>query len=110
MPADTVFEPGLRAEMVKDHARDWNRVNFDWLRGGQETPKVTRLKVVRMALTEPGRVIVEANFDNWGEPVSRRFDLRPDGQGSWLIIEVVMSPEETRLTEVLAESINDAEP
>jgi len=110
MPPLSVFEPGLRAEMAKDQARDWNRVNFDWLRGGQETPKVSRLKVTRMQFTEPTtRVVIEATFENWGEPMARRFELgRP--QGRWLILEVVMSPEELYLTEVLAESINDAEP
>lgn len=110
MPPLSVFEPGLRAEMAKDHARDWNRVNFDWLRGGQETPKVRKLKVTRMRFAEPTtRVVIEATFENWGEPLARRFELvKP--QDRWLILEVVMSPEEVRLTEVLAESINDAEP
>ena len=39
----------------------------------------------------------------------RRFELVREG-GKWLITDVVMTPEDTRLTEVLAESINDAEP
>jgi len=109
MPPLSVFAPALRAEMAKDHDRDWNRVNFDWLRGGQETPKVSGLTVTLLTISADGRALVEAAFANWDEPTVRRFELVRAG-GKWLIADVVMTPEDTRLTEVLAESINDAEP
>ena len=104
----SIYAPPLRAEIVRDRARDGNRLDFDWLSGGQEEPKVRGLKVVTLNTSGPDRATVLASFTNWSEARERRFELIRQG-GAWRITDVYMAPEELRLTEVLATPTSDEE-
>ena len=97
----SIYAPALRAEMVRDRGRDSNRLDFDWLSGGQDEPKIAGLRVVTLNTSGPDRATVQATFTNSGEARVRRFELVRLG-GVWLIVDVHMSPEALRLTKVLA--------
>lgn len=99
-PDMPVYTPALRAEIEEDSRRDMNRLDFDWLSGGQDLPRIRKLKIVTLNTSGTDRATVQATFTNYGEARVRRFELvRIKGQ--WRVADVWMSPEETRLTTIL---------
>ena len=106
-PDMPIYAPALRAEIARDAERDMNRLDFDWLSGGQDLPKIRKLKVVTLNTSGPDRATVQATFTNYGEARVRRFELvRIKGQ--WRVADVYMSPENTRLMTILT-TPNDGE-
>ena len=91
----------LRALMAEDEARDANRLDFDWLHGGQEEPVITELAVHTLNVSGTASAAVQARFRYHGEERFRRFHLIREG-GRWVVDDVRMHPEDLNLVEVLS--------
>lgn len=95
----------LQRLFADDAIREWNRVNFDWLRGGQEPGEVTDFRAwvlnVSPAMDGHGATApILVQFKMNGEEVSRRFHLM-DADGHWIVSDVCMFPERQSLRAVL---------
>jgi hypothetical protein len=108
IPADEppVYAASLRALMQVDSGRENNYLDFDWVTGGQDTPDISRLKIVQVSRTE-ATASYRVTFYNYRETRERLFELvREDGR--WLIEDVFLKrPENRWLSRVLVENPQD---
>lgn len=99
------FSADLQRLMADDTVREWNRVNFDWLHGGQEAAEITGFSAYVLNISpafdgKPATAPTLVKFDNHGQETHRRFHLIEE-DGHWVINDVCMFPEDQSLRSLL---------
>ena len=108
VPADEppVYAASLHALMKIDSARENNHLDFDWVTGGQDTPDISRLKIVQISRSDT-TASYRVTFTNYRETRERQFDLVRE-EGRWLIEDVLLKrPEGRWLSRILVENPQD---
>ena len=108
VPADEppAYAASLHALMKIDGARKNNHLDFDWVTGGQDTPDISRLKIVQTSRTET-TASYRVTFTNYRQTRERQFDLVRE-EGRWLIEDVLLKrPEGRWLSRILVENPQD---
>lgn len=100
-----VYSRRLQALFDADEDRtaegDVGALDFDWITGGQDVPRLAGLAIETTAQTASAAT-VEATFTNYGEARVRTFSFILE-DGAWAIDDVDLAePEKTSLSAILA--------